>query len=385
MPGVRMWRRAGTAGAAREPILARHLVQHVRPCSHARARDPMKAIQLVHLKAPLEARDVPTPSPGAGEVLVAVEAAGICHSDVHYRDGTSAVARLPITPGHEIAGSVAACGADVTGIATGQRVAVHYLATCGVCDECARGREQFCARGQMFGKHRDGGYAEFVAVPAQNLIPVPDEVDPAVVAIMMCSTATAFHALRKARLAAGESVAVFGAGGLGLSAIRLARACGASGVFAIDIDAGKREQAERAGAVAIDPAVAPPASQLRDATGGRGVDVALEFTGLAAVQQQAFASLAVQGRAALAGIGSAPFQAHAYPDVINREIEIVGVSDHLRSELATLMAFARRGVLDLGDVIEDRIPLDADEINRHLDALAAFRGRTRTVITPRLA
>lgn len=343
----------------------------------------MKALQLVHLAAPLEARDVPTPSPGAAEVLVAIDAAGICHSDVHYRDGVSAVAMLPITLGHEIAGTVAALGEDVRGVAVGQRVAVHYLATCGDCDECARGREQFCPRGRMFGKHRDGGYAEFVVAPARNLIPVPDEVESAVAAIMMCSTATAFHALRKARLTAGESVAVFGAGGLGLSAIRLARACGASDVFAVDVDAGKRAQAVRADAIAVDPATAPPASQIRDATRGRGVDVALEFTGLAPVQQQAFASLAVQGRAALAGIGSAAFEVRGYPDVINREIEIVGVSDHLRGELATLMAFARRGVLDLGDVIEDRIPLDAGEVNRHLDALAQFRGRSRTVITPR--
>lgn len=344
----------------------------------------MKAVQLVHLDAPLEAREVPTPTPSVHDVLVAVDAAGICHSDVHYRDGVSAVAALPITLGHEIAGTVAACGAGVGGgITVGQRVAVHYLATCGTCAECARGREQFCPRGRMFGKHRDGGYAEFVVAPAQNLIAIPEEVDSAIAAIMMCSTATAFHALRKARLAPGESVAVFGAGGLGLSAIRLAHACGAAEVFAVDIDAGKRDQATRAGAVAIDPAVAPPGAQLRDATRGHGVDVTLEFTGLPDVQQQAFASLAVQGRAALAGIGSAAFKLRAYPDVINREIEIVGVSDHLRGELGTLMALARRGALDLDGVVADRIPLDAAEINRHLDALAAFRGRTRSVITPR--
>lgn len=343
----------------------------------------MKAIQLVELKAPLVARDVPMPTPGAGEVLVAVEAAGICHSDVHYRDGVSAVAFLPITLGHEIAGTVAKCGEGVSDVAAGQRVAVHYLVSCGICDACARGREQFCETGRMFGKHRDGGYAEFVVAPAQNLVPIPDEVDSAVAAIMMCSTATAFHALRKARFAAGESVGVFGAGGLGLSAVRLARACGANEVFAVDIDAGKRAQAIRAGAVAVDPAPASPESQIREATHGRGVDVALEFTGLATVQQQAFASLAVHGRAALAGIGGAPFRMRGYPDVINREIEIIGVSDHLRGELVTLMAFARRGVLDLRDVIEDRIPLDAAEINQRLDALAAFRGRTRSVITPR--
>lgn len=342
----------------------------------------MKAIQITRLGAPLEARDVPTPSPASREVLVAIQAAGMCHSDAHYRAGTSPVAHLPLTPGHEIAGTIAGVGADVDDLAVGQRVAVHYLVTCGRCTECGRGREQFCARAQMVGKHRDGGYAEYVVVPARNAIPIPDGLDFANAAIMMCSTATAFHALRKSRMQAGDSVAVFGAGGLGLSAVQLARACGASRVFAVDIDAGKRARAERYGAESIDPAEASADRQILDASAGRGVDVAVEFTGLAPVQRQAVAVLGVQGRAALAGIGTDPFALHGYPDVINREIEVIGVSDHLRAELVALMALAARGALELDGIIEDRIPLDAAEINRHLDALAAFHGRARTVITP---
>lgn len=342
----------------------------------------MKTVQLIQVGAPLEDREVPTPSPRANEVLIAVKAAGIRHSDVHYRDGTGHVGFVPITPGHEIAGVVAKVGADVTGVKVGDRVAAHYLLTCGDCDRCTAGLEQFCPHVQMIGKDAHGGYAEFAVLPACNAIPVPDAVDMAVAAIMMCSTATAFHALHKARIRAGDRVAVFGAGGLGLSGIQLARACGASQVFAVDIAEDKRLLAERFGAQAIDPAQAAPEEQIRAATGGCGVDVALEFTGIAAVQEQALASLGVQGRAALAGIGKTAFSVRAYPDLLNREAEIIGVSGHSRGELLTLMAFARNGSLDLAAVIGERIPLDAGRINAKLDALSGFHSPGRTVIEP---
>lgn len=342
----------------------------------------MKTVQLIRTGAPLEAREVPTPAPGAHEVLIRIEAAGICHSDAHYRAGTSDVGFLPITLGHEIAGTVVKLGASVSGITLGSRVAIHYLRSCGQCEYCVRGLEQFCTTGRMFGKHLQGGYAEFVVVPAANAITVPEAVSLDAAAIMMCSSATAFHALHKARFAAGERVAVFGAGGLGLSAIQLARIGGAAEIYAVDTSREKLRAAAQFGAVPVYPADGPPAEQLRALTHGAGVDVALEFAGVPATQAQAVAVLAVRGRAAFAGIGAAPFSLHAYPEIINREVELVGVSDHLRGELVTLMGFAARGLLDLESVIADRMPLDAAQINRHLDALADFFGATRSVIHP---
>lgn len=342
----------------------------------------MRAIQIVELGKPLQSRDVALPEPGPDEIRVKVEAAGICHSDAHYRAGTASVARLPITPGHEVAGRIDKLGADVTGLTEGDRVALHYLLTCGHCDYCARGLEQFCRSGRMLGKHVDGGYAEYVVAPARNAIAIADTVSAAAAAIMMCSSSTAFHALRKARVTAGDRVAVFGIGGLGMSAVQLARACGAVEVFAVDVDTQKLGMAANHGAHPIDPADGTPDQQLREATHGHGVDVALEFAGLPLTQKQAVASLAVQGRAALAGISGAPFAVDSYAGVINREAEIIGVSDHLRGELVTLMEFTRRGLLDLESVIADRVPLDATEINRRLDALAGFKGYTRSVIVP---
>lgn len=343
----------------------------------------MRAVQLVEVGKPLELREITTPEPGPGEIRVRVLAAGICHSDAHYRAGVASVGVLPITLGHEIAGVVDRVGALVDEVAIGDRVALHYLFTCGRCQYCVRGLEQFCRTGRMVGKHANGGYAEYVVAPAQNAIPIPDRVSPPAAAVMMCSTATAFHALRKAHMSAGDRVAIFGAGGLGMSAIQLAQACGAGEVFAVDIDSAKLAAAEAYGARPIDPTRGAPEQQLHDLTHGLGIDVALEFAGIPDTQTQAVASLAVQGRAALAGITTAPFAVQSYATLINREAEIIGVSDHLRSELLTLMEFARRGLLDLESVIADRIPLNADQINNRLDALAAFRGRTRSVIVPR--
>lgn len=342
----------------------------------------MRAIQIIALGKPLQLREIPLPEPGPEEIRVRIEAAGICHSDAHYRAGTASVAHRPITPGHEIAGHVDKLGPGVTGLKTGARVALHYLWTCGCCDYCRSGLEQFCRSGKMLGKHVDGGYAEYIVVPARNAVPIADNVSAAAAAIMMCSSSTAFHSLRQARIAAGDTVAVFGVGGLGQSAVQLARLCGASAVFAVDTDPAKLTAAEKYGARPINAAQGAADEQLRKATQGRGVDVALEFAGLPATQEQAVRVLAVHGRAALAGITRQPFAVDSYGAVINHEAEIIGVSDHLRSELVTLMEFAHQGLLDLESVIAERLPLDAQEINQRLDALADFHGHTRSVITP---
>ncbi|MGC9335297.1 MAG: alcohol dehydrogenase catalytic domain-containing protein, partial [Anaerolineae bacterium] len=148
----------------------------------------MKAVRLIEIGKPLEIQDVPLPAIGEGDVLVRVKAAGICHSDVHYRAGTSPVGPLPQTLGHEVAGVVEKLGAGVRGLAVGDRVCLHYLLTCGECEYCRAGHEQFCVKGKMLGKHTDGGYAEYVAVPARNAVRLADEVSFEEGAILMCSS-----------------------------------------------------------------------------------------------------------------------------------------------------------------------------------------------------
>ncbi|HNR97135.1 MAG TPA: zinc-binding dehydrogenase [Anaerolineae bacterium] len=348
----------------------------------------MRAVRLVEIGKPLEMQEIPRPTVGEGEVLVRIKAAGICHSDVHYRAGTSGVGRLPQTLGHEVAGVIEAVGPGAAGslqpqaVKPGDRVCLHYLLTCGQCGFCRTGREQFCTTGKMIGKDVDGGYAEYIAVPARNAVPLPGDVPFEQAAIMMCSSSTAFHALRKARLGAGDTVAVFGAGGLGMSVIQLARAMGAVQVVAVDINAGKLRQAEAYGALPVDARQADPVNEIRRVTGGRGVDVAIEVIGLPVTMEQAVRALAVQGRAALAGITDRAIAVDTYHDVIGREAEIIGVSDHLLGELSILVEFVRQGKLDLSTVVARTVPLDAAAINRVMDALGEFGGDVRTVIVP---
>src|SRR5438067_12324012 len=174
----------------------------------------MRAVRLVQVGKPLEYAYIPIPEIGPSDVLIRVDAAGICHSDAHYRAGVSKIDNLPVTLGHEIAGHVEKVGSEVSNVAVGDRVCLHYLVHCGICEFCVRGLEQFCRSGQMIGKHRDGGYAEFIKVPEANAFSLPDEIPFEVGAIMMCSSATALHALNKARFKAGDSIAIFGFGGL---------------------------------------------------------------------------------------------------------------------------------------------------------------------------
>lgn len=234
----------------------------------------------------------------------------------------------------------------------------------------------------MIGKHRDGGFAEFIQMPARSVFQLPTEIPFAHGAIMMCSSATSLHALHKARLKAGESVAIFGVGGLGASAIQLAKALGASLVFAVDLNPRKLELAARLGAVPINSAEQNPVAEIREHTGGRGVDVSLELIGLPVTMQQSVRVLGLQGRAALVGITSESFWVSPYHEVINKEAEIIGVSDHLASELPELLEFARAGKLDLAQVVTRTVPLDASGINDTLDRLEQFGNDVRTVVMP---
>jgi 2-desacetyl-2-hydroxyethyl bacteriochlorophyllide A dehydrogenase len=342
----------------------------------------MKAVQLVEIGQPLQMRQVPPPAVGERDVLVRIKAAGICHSDVHYRAGTSPVGPLPQTLGHEIAGVVEQVGPQVTNVKVGDRVCLHYMVTCGECYYCSTGNEQFCVQGEMLGKHRHGGYAEYIALPARGVVPLPDEVPFEHGAVLMCSSATSFHALRKAGLKPSETVAVFGAGGLGMSAIQLARALGAWEVYAVDINQGKLEVAEKLGAVPVNATQGDPMAEIRRLTGGRGVDVALELIGLPLTMGQAVRSLGIFGRAVIVGVSGQPFEIDSYRELIGKEAEVIGCSDHLLQELPLLLEFARRGSLDLSQVVTRTVPLDAEAVNEAMDALERFSGDIRTVITP---
>jgi 2-desacetyl-2-hydroxyethyl bacteriochlorophyllide A dehydrogenase len=342
----------------------------------------MKAIRLTSIGSPLEEQSIEVPRVGQSDVLIRIRAAGICHSDAHYRAGVSAVTRLPITLGHEVAGVIEETGSSVTKFKTGDRVCLHYLVTCGECEFCRGGHEQFCPSAEMIGKHRDGGYAEFIVVPERSVFHLPDEIPFEQGAILMCSSATSLHALNKARFRAGETVAVFGVGGLGVSAIQLALQLGAAKVFAVDINPAKLRLASQFGAVPINARESDPVEQLREMTNGRGVHVALELVGLPLTMRQAVQSLGKLGRAALVGLTQQTFEIAPYSDLLNKEAEIIGVSDHLASEIPLLLELARTRKLDLSHGIIRIIPLEAAAVNTTLDGLEHFSDDVRVVTVP---
>ncbi len=313
--------------------------------------------------------------------MVAVKAAGICHSDAHYRAGIGTTGELPLTPGHEVAGVIEAAGDGVSLERVGQRVCLHYLATCGACDHCRNGIGQFCAEARMIGKDIDGGYAEYIVVPDENAIPLPEAIPFTHAAVMMCSYATSLHALRKARFTAGESVAVFGAGGLGTAAISISQALGAAAVFAVDLNPAKVGAAESLGATGIDASESDPVEAILQLTEGGGVDVALELVGSASTAQQAVRSLGVQGRAAMVGLTNQSTAVDTYRELIGKEREIIGVSDHLPGEIEELIELVRVGQLDVSPAVSRTIALEESAVNAVFEELDQYSGAAiRTVI-----
>jgi len=341
----------------------------------------MKAVQLIEIRKDLEEREVPKPEPKTDEVLIRIKAAGICHSDVHYREGVSPVGYLPITLGHEIAGEIEKVGENVTDFQSGDRVCVNYMITCGKCKYCVQGTEQFCIKGKMIGKDVDGGYAEYISIPTRGIYKLPDGVSFEHASVMMCSSATSLHALRKTRFQPGENIAIFGLGGLGISALQLAKVFGARDIYAVDIDKKKLLYAEKLGAIPIDAKENDPVEKIMELTLGDGIDVALELIGLQLTMEQGVKSLARFGRLGLVGITKQPFNINSY-EAICREKEIIGCSDHLLSEIPFLLDLAEQGKLDLTNVVTQTVPLEADAINEVQHRLKKFTAEFRTVITP---
>jgi len=340
----------------------------------------MKALQLIETGRPLEEREVPTPVPESGDVVVKVAVAGICHSDAHYRAGTSPASPLPLTLGHEVSGVVSDVGPDVTRVSAGDRVCLHYLVGCGECAWCVAGNERFCLDVQMIGKNRDGGYAEYIRIPERSVVPLAGGVPFTQGAVMMCSSSTALHAIHKSRLGAEEIIAVFGAGGLGMSAIRLAKLFEPAGVLAVDISAEKLRLAESAGAIPINAGEVDVVDRILDLTDGHGVDVAIELIGLPETIEQAVRSVGPFGRAVIAGLTNKPVEIDTYNNLINKEAEIIGVSDHTIAEIEQLLAWYADGMFDFPDELVESVPLEAGAVNGVLDSLDRFGDTVRTVI-----
>jgi Zn-dependent alcohol dehydrogenase len=362
----------------------------------------VKAAVLRETGAPLSVEDVELEAPRAGEVLVRIEAAGVCHSDLHYMTG-DLPAKLPIVVGHEGAGIVEALGPGAGGrVAVGDRVALLWRPRCGECDACVRGNPVLCRYGRVFAatnglfdgttrlRDAEGGsvhhlmgvscFAERVVVSETSVVPVPDGVPPEVAAISACAVITGVGAVLNAVSSpAGRPLAVLGAGGVGLAAVMGAALSGAEPVIAIDVDPAKLELARRLGAtVTIDASSQDVVAEVQRIT-GEGVPWMIDAVGRPQTMQQSVACLAPEGTLVAIGLSSAD-ATFAVPinELVQRQKRIVGSlygSSNPRIDLPRIFALHLAGRLPLDELIGTRRPLaDVNDAYAELRSGAPGRG-----------
>jgi propanol-preferring alcohol dehydrogenase len=322
--------------------------------------ESMIAARLHRIGGRLSIDRIPVPAIAAEDVLVKVKASGICHSDINYRNGVAPVGKLPITLGHEISGTIAKTGSKIKGLQEGDRVFVHYIVSCGRCTFCRNKRENYCEKYQMLGKDIDGGFAEYVRVPARSVLRLPEPIRFEHGAIMGCAVPTAFHALKRSRVKAGETVVVIGVGGLGMHAVQLAVNFFKAGtVIAIDPFDWKLKEAKRVGAKeTINPSSQDAVRAVRRITTGRFADVVLDFVGVSQTIGRGIDILGKGGRLVIVGIGAKSMRISPYKTIIGKEMEIVGVNDHLKTELVQLVKLVRSGALDLSRSVTHKVKLE---------------------------
>ncbi len=337
----------------------------------------MKAAIFYKPNERLHVESVPTPTPGAGEVLLKVAACGVCRTDLNYIDrGAPTVKPPPLILGHEVSGTVAALGAGVTSLKQGDHVLAPATLSCGSCSYCRSGRENLCENMQMFGNHRDGGYAEFMTAPAKDLFLLPPEIPLLSSCLIAHTTTTPFHAVnQRANVHPGDSVAVYGCGGIGLNAVQIAAAVGAT-VIAVDILGSKLEQAKFLGAsFVVNAKDENVPNRIRELTHG-GVDVAIECIGNPQTQQDACASLRPGGRLVMVG-RSAKEMALSGERVMSGEMEIVGSVDCLPTDYPRVIDWVRRGKIKPAGLVTREFALE--DINSAFDMLRRGEG-VRSII-----
>jgi alcohol dehydrogenase, propanol-preferring len=338
----------------------------------------MKAAVLHEFKQPLTIQEVDPPRPRDDEVLIAVEACGVCHSDLHVADGDwpqfARIVKKPLILGHEIAGRVVEKGAAVHDLQVGDRVGVPWLHwTCGDCEFCREGNENLCVRQKITGVTVDGGYAEFVAAPASHALKIPDGLSLIEAAPLFCAGVTVYRALKQAKISRGQRLAIFGIGGLGHIAVQIGCALGAE-VAAVDISEEKLALAKSLGAAhAFHASSADVAREFRRLG---GVHAALVASAAKAAYDMAFSCLRPSGCLLIVGL---PAQDICFPPILMaaREVRMQASAVGTRQDLSEILAMAAQGKVRCQSATR---PLaQADQV---LDQLRSGGVSGRIVLTP---
>jgi alcohol dehydrogenase, propanol-preferring len=342
----------------------------------------MKAAVFVGVGKPLEIQEWPKPSAGAGEIVVKVAACGVCHTDLHYVDhGVPTVKKTPMVLGHEASGLVSEVGSGVTKWKVGDRVLLPAVLTCGICPNCRTGRENICDTMVMFGNHIDGAYAEFVKSPAKDAIALPPENELPIIesSIIADAVSTPFHAVKnRAQVRPGDTVVVYGCGGVGINAVQLSAAAGAT-VIAIDINSEKLEWARSFGATyCLNPKEEERIDKkVRQLTGG-GADIAIEVIGNPNTMADAFNTLRKGGRLVIVGYTDKKMDLAA-PKMMFFEMEVVGSLGCRPADYPRIVEMARTKKIRIKELVTAKFKLE--DINKALDLLREGKG-LRSVVTP---
>ncbi|MGW7042920.1 Zn-dependent alcohol dehydrogenase [Streptomyces avermitilis] len=357
----------------------------------------VRAAVLPAVGAPLEITGIELPEPGPGQVRVRLAAAGVCHSDLSLSDGTMRVP-VPAVLGHEGAGTVVSVGEGVTQVSPGAGVILNWAPSCGKCHACSLGEVWLCANaltgaGTVYARRTDGtdlypglnvaAFAEETVVPAACALPVPDGVPLTDAALLGCAVLTGYGAVHhSAKVQPGETVAVFGVGGVGLATLQAARIAGASKIVAVDVSPEKESLARRAGATDYLVASENTAREIRGLTDKQGVDVAVECVGRAVTIRTAWDSTRRGGRTTVVGIGGKDQQvAFNALEIFHwgRTLSgcVYGNSDPAK-DLPVLAEHVRAGRLDLGALVTERIALDG--IPAAFDNMLAGKGGRALVV-----
>jgi alcohol dehydrogenase, propanol-preferring len=340
----------------------------------------MRAAILRAAGQPLTVGELPRPEPGPGEALVKVAACGFCHTDLHYLDhGVPTAQPPPVVLGHEISGVVEALGPGSATRSVGDRVLVPAVLPCGSCRTCREGRGNICPDLRMPGNHFDGGFAEYLNVPARDLVPLPSDLDLVQSAVIADALTTPYHAVvHRARVRSGEWAVVVGCGGVGINAVQFAAAAGAN-VLAIDLKREKLDLAKRLGASeTIDPAEYPEIGrEVRRRTGG-GADVAFEVVGSPATVSTALSTLRRGGRLCVVGYSDAtvPLPLHR---LMFFEYEVVGSLGCRPVDYPKVIEMVRQGRVRLDAVVTGSVPLE--RIGEAAERLRRGEG-LRTLVVP---
>lgn len=344
----------------------------------------MRALQLVKFGQGPEIREVPHPTPGPGEVVIKVGAAGACHSDLHIMYDIPAEHSpwpIPFTLGHENAGWVHEIGAGVTGVSVGDAVAVYGAWGCGTCSRCSVGIENYCERPTGIlggGLGRDGGMADYLRVPGERyLVPLPSGLSPLTAAPLTDAGLTSYHAIRRSapKLTPDASIVLIGVGGLGHIAVQIARAITGAQVIAVDLKPEALELASRVGAHHTVISDSTAAQSIRTLTNGRGADVVIDFVGVTPTMKLARDVARIMGDITIVGIGGGELSLTFFSQPY--DVNIASTYWGSRPELGELLALAARGEISVEHTV-----YGLDEGARAYQDLHAGKVSGRAVLVP---